>query len=120
MRGRIPGVRLAEQPIQGRRNLMSLLATPTSAVPLVYPESDGLPMADNSRQFRWIIVIAGNLAARFRDRDDVLVGGNQFWYPEEGHPEVKQAPDVFVVFGRPKGDRSSYKEWEEGDVPLTV
>src|SRR5207244_1411280 len=25
-----------------------------------------------------------------------------------------------VVFGRPKGDRPSYKQWEEGDVPMTV
>src|SRR5207245_5219816 len=25
-----------------------------------------------------------------------------------------------VVFCRPKGDRPSYKQWEEGDVPMTV
>jgi hypothetical protein len=27
---------------------------------------------------------------------------------------------VYLAFGRPKGDRPSYKQWEEGDVPLTV
>ena len=25
-----------------------------------------------------------------------------------------------MVFGRPKGDRGSYKYWEEDDVPITV
>jgi Putative restriction endonuclease len=30
------------------------------------------------------------------------------------------APDVYVVFGRPKGPRPSYKQWEEANVPMTV
>jgi Uma2 family endonuclease len=88
--------------------------------PIVYPESDGEPMADNTRQLRWMIVLIGNLAALFRDAPDVFVGGNQFWYPVEGEPGTRQAPDVYVVFGRPKGDRGSYKQWEEGNVPMTV
>ena len=85
-----------------------------------YPESDGLPMADNSRQFQWIFVLAGNLAALFRDRADVFVCGNQFWYPMEGEPKIHNSPDVYVVFGRPKGHRPSYKQWEEGGIPMTV
>jgi Uma2 family endonuclease len=88
--------------------------------PLVYPESDGLPMADNTKQLRWIVVLYGNLAALYRDVPDVFVGANQFWYPVEGEPEIKNAPDVYVVFGRPKGDRPSYKQWEEAGVPMTV
>jgi Uma2 family endonuclease len=96
------------------------VAGPLPAPPIHYPESDGEPMADNTRQFRWIVVLFGNLAALFRKRDDVFVGGNLFWYPLEGHPEVFVAPDVLVVFGRPRGDRGSYKQWEEGNVPLTV
>src|SRR5262245_44172311 len=87
---------------------------------IIYPESDGLPMSDNTKQFRWIVVLYGNLAALFRARADVFVSGNQNWYPVEGHPEVCIAPDVYAVFGRPKGDRPSYKQWEEGGVPLTV
>src|SRR5262249_5414490 len=54
------------------------------------------------------------------DQEDVFVAGDLLCYPEEGHPEVNTAPDVLAVFGRPKGDRRSYKQWEEGDVPLTV
>ena len=87
---------------------------------IVYPESDGLPMADNTRQFRWITTLAGNLAALFHDRPDVFVGGNLFWYPVEAHPEIRAAPDAFVVFGRPKGDRPSYQQWKEDNVPFTV
>ncbi|MCI0464679.1 MAG: Uma2 family endonuclease [Gemmataceae bacterium] len=87
---------------------------------IVYPESDGLPMSDNTRQFVWIVVLYGNLAALFRDRPDIFVSGNQNWYPVEGHPEVCAAPDVYVVFGRPKGHRPSYRQWEEGNVPMTV
>lgn len=87
---------------------------------IVYPESDGLPMSDNTRQFRWIVTLAGNLAALFREHDDIFVSGNQFWYTVEGEPEIRAAPDVYVVFGRPKGDRPSYKQWEEGNVPTTV
>jgi Uma2 family endonuclease len=90
------------------------------SAPLVYPESDGLPMADNTRQFRWILVLATNLAALYRARADVFVGGNLFWYPVEGRPDLRIAPDVFVVFGRPRGDRGSYKQWEEGHIPFTV
>jgi hypothetical protein len=99
---------------------MNLTAPPAPLGAIVHPESDGKPMADNSKQFRWIQVLSGNLAALFRDRDDVLVAGDMLCYPEEGHPEIRAAPDVFVVFGRPKGDRGSYKQWEEEHVPLTV
>src|SRR5262249_11299532 len=87
---------------------------------IVYPESDGKPLSDNSKQFRWIFVLYGNIAALFRDVDDVLVGGDMLWYPVEGEPGIRIAPDVFVVFGRPKGDRGSYMQWLESGVPMTV
>jgi hypothetical protein len=45
------------------------------------------------------------------------VAGDLLWYPVEGHPEIRQAPDALVVFGRPKGDRGSYQQWIEGGVP---
>jgi Uma2 family endonuclease len=85
-----------------------------------YPEDDGKPMADNSKQFRWIQRLHGNTAALVRDRPDVVVAGNMLWYPRHKEPEVRQAPDVMVIFGRPKGDRSSYRQWEEDGVPVTV
>jgi Uma2 family endonuclease len=88
--------------------------------PVFYPESDGQPMSDNTRQFAWIYLLYGNIEALFHDRPDVFVCGNQNWYPVEGEPNIVAAPDVYVVFGRPKGHRGSYKQWEEGGVPMTV
>jgi Uma2 family endonuclease len=96
------------------------LSSPAVGPPIVYPESDGLPMADNTKQMRWIVVLYGNLAALHRNQQDVFVAGNLFWYPVEGHPEIVVAPDVLVVFGRPKGDRASYRQWVEANIPVTV
>ena len=99
---------------------MTLPATVQPAEEIFYPDSDGMPVADNSVQLRWIFVLLGNLSARFTARPDVLVGSDMLWYAREGDPNERCAPDVFVVFGRPKGDRGSYKQWEEHDVPITV
>jgi Uma2 family endonuclease len=87
---------------------------------IVYPFSDGKPMAESVKQLRWMNLLYGNLSALFREREDVFVAGDNFWYPVEGEPQTVFAPDVYVVFGRPKGDRYSYKQWEEGGIPLTV
>ncbi|NJP04636.1 MAG: Uma2 family endonuclease [Chloroflexaceae bacterium] len=87
----------------------------------VYPESDGQPMANNTEHFSWIVLIKENLEAWFQDRTDVFVAGDLFWYPVEGHAEIRRAPDTMVVFGRPKGPRSSYCQWdEEGIGPQVV
>ena len=43
-----------------------------------------------------------------------------FWYPVEGRSNIVTAPDILVVFGRPKGDRGSYKQWEEENVAPQV
>jgi Uma2 family endonuclease len=85
-----------------------------------YPESDGQPMADNTEQFRWIVLIKENLEALFQEREDVFVAGDLLWYPVEGHPEIRRAPDALVVFGRPKGRRESYRQWEEGGIAPQV
>ncbi len=85
-----------------------------------YPDDDGKPMADNSLQFEWIQLLSSNLAALFHDRADVVVGGNMLWYPVEGFPKIRRAPDTFVIFDRPKRYRGSYKQWEEDDIPMTV
>ncbi len=83
---------------------------------LVYPDSDGRPMADNTKQFRWIVLIKENLELLFADDPQVFVAGDLLWYPVEGHPEIRVAPDAMVVFDRPKGDRGSYRQWEEDNI----
>jgi Uma2 family endonuclease len=83
---------------------------------LVYPESDGQPMSDNTKQFRWIVLIKENLEILYAHDPQVFVAGDLLWYPVQGHPGIRVAPDAMVVFGRPKGDRGSYKQWEEENI----
>ncbi len=45
---------------------------------IIYPDSDGQPMADNTKQFRWIVVIKENLEILFANNDDVFVAGEGF------------------------------------------
>ncbi len=93
-----------------------------------YPDSDGQPMADNTKQFRWIVTVKENLELLFVDRPDVFVAGDLLWYPVEGSNAIRQAPDAMVVFGRPKGDpcgiceaaRGSYMQWKEDNIPAQV
>ncbi|WP_337176783.1 Uma2 family endonuclease [Paludisphaera sp.] len=86
-----------------------------------YPSSDGRPMAESTTQFRWIVTIKEGLDALFADRPDVFVAGDLLWYATKGDKSDVMAPDAMVVFGRPKGDRRSYREWvEDGVVPQVV
>ncbi|MBM3223273.1 MAG: Uma2 family endonuclease [Candidatus Tectomicrobia bacterium] len=84
---------------------------------IYYPESDGKPMAENTLQFEWIVTIKENLDALL---PDAFVAGDLFWYPQQGNNRRRQAPDILVAFGRPKGHRGSYKQWEEGDIAPQV
>lgn len=79
---------------------------------LVYPESDGQPMADNTKQFRWIVTIKEGLEWLFKDEPNVFVAGDLLWYPQEGNHVTRAAPNAMVIFGRAKGDRGSYQQWK--------
>lgn len=87
---------------------------------IVYPDSDGQPIADNTLQFEWITTIKGGLDHLFRDDPNVFVAGDLLWYPVEGEPTLRCAPDALVAFGRPKGYRGSYQQWNEGDIAPQV
>jgi len=94
---------------------------PTETKPtVIYPDSDGQPMSDNTKQFRWIVIIKENLEILFANNPDVFVAGDLLWYPVEGDNKTRIAPDAMVVFGRPKGDRGSYKQWEENNISPQV
>jgi Uma2 family endonuclease len=56
----------------------------------------------------------------FRNDPDVYVSGNLLLFYEEGNKRRHVSPDVFVVFGVPKGDRPNYLLWEEGRGPNIV
>ncbi len=87
---------------------------------ILYPDCDGQPMADNTEQFRWIVVIKENLEWLFADDPNVFVAGDLLWYPVQGNNKIRMAPDALVAIGRPKGRRGSYKQWEEDNLAPQV
>ncbi|MDB5311319.1 MAG: Uma2 family endonuclease [Gemmataceae bacterium] len=92
---------------------------PTATDAVVYPDSDGQPMADNTLQWDWMVKIVGELREMFSGQQ-VFVAGDLLWYPVEGDPKIRTAPDALVAFGRPPGYRGSYKQWEEDGVAPQV
>jgi len=88
-----------------------------SAPTIVYPESDGKPMAETDRHRDLMIDFIQMLKHHYQDSDDVYVSGNLLMYYEEGNPKKSISPDVFVVFGVAKKQRNTYLTWEEATTP---
>ena len=99
---------------------MSITTTTAQGPAIDYPDCDGEPMSDNTLQFKWIVTIKEGLDNVFRDDPNVFVAGDLLWYPVEGDPKTRTAPDTMVAFGRPKGYRGSYKQWVEGGIAPQV
>ncbi len=77
-------------------------------------------MAENTKQYRWIVLFIENIRDLFAHDPNVFVAGDLFWYPVEGRADISLAPDCMVAFGRPQGDRRSYKQWQEKGVAPQV
>ena len=91
-----------------------------SLTPIVYPTTDGRPMAESDLHIDTLASVRERLKARYAHRPDVYAGGNLLFYYVEGRPRVSLSPDGFVVFGVPAGDRPLFKSWEEGKLPDVV
>jgi Uma2 family endonuclease len=85
-----------------------------------YPESDGKPMAETDIHRKLILYLTDCLDIFLSSRKNVYVTGNIMFYYEEDSPQDVVSPDVMVFFGVPKGNRTSYKSWEENDVMPAV
>jgi len=82
---------------------------------IVYPDSDGAPMAESDSARDYLTYSVEALQLHFQDNPDVYVSGNLFIYYQKGVPSAVIAPDVFVIFGVEKKPRMSYKVWEENN-----
>ncbi len=90
----------------------------TAVLPeLIYPESDGQPMAESDWHGNVLIDVRARLK-HWADgqRPAAYVGANMFVYWVERQPHKVLAPDVFVAFGVSTEDRRTYKTWDEGGV----
>ena len=88
-------------------------------LPIIYPSSDGKPMAENTVQFNWLVKIKQGLEKTTKNKE-IFVAGDLLWYPVEGDNKTRLAPDVMVAVGRPKGDRGSYMQWREANIPPQI
>ncbi|MCE9566521.1 MAG: Uma2 family endonuclease [Planctomycetes bacterium] len=86
---------------------------PTTEPELEFPDSDGLPMSENTRQYEAIVTLKGNIEAF---TPNAFVAGDHLIYVDSRDPTARYAPDVYVAFGRPRGHRGSYKLWQEENV----
>jgi Uma2 family endonuclease len=86
----------------------------------IYPDSDGKPMAETDTHRDQMIDLLNQLIEYYRDRPDVYVTGNLFFYYQEGAPEAVVAPDVMVVQGVQNRKRRTYRLWEEKQPPTVV
>ncbi len=87
---------------------------------ILYPSSDGEPMAESTIQYKLIVTIKEGCELLFEDDPNVFVAADLLWYPVEGRPDISQAPDTMVIFGRPKGERRSYIQYREENIPPQV
>jgi Uma2 family endonuclease len=87
---------------------------------IIYPCSDGQPMADSTIQYKLIVKIKEGCESLFKNDPNVFVAADLLWYPVQGRTDISQAPDVMVIFGRPKGDRRSYLQFCEDNIAPQV
>ncbi|MCP2727707.1 Uma2 family endonuclease [Limnofasciculus baicalensis] len=88
--------------------------------PIIYPSSDDQPMADSTIQYKLITKIKEGCELLYKNDENVFVAADLLWYPVEGNSTISQAPDVMVIFGRPKNDRRSYLQWQEDRIAPQV
>ena len=87
---------------------------------IIYPCSDGQPIADSTIQYKLIVKIKEGCESLFKHDPNVFVAADLLWYPVQGRTDISQAPDVMVIFGRAKGDRRSYLQWREDNIAPQV
>jgi Uma2 family endonuclease len=88
---------------------------------IIYPDSDGMPMAETEVHALELTNLWATLKHNFRLRKDVYVVGNILLYVEEGNPGNRRSPDIMVVKGIDASyPRRSFKLWEENAAPCVV
>ena len=96
------------------------LTSPAAAAAAHEPEDVEYPEGNWIAQSIWhgnaVSQATVALNNHFRNRDNVLVAMELLVYYEPGNNKVCLKPDLQVVFGVQRGDRSSYKVWEEGKI----
>ncbi len=90
-----------------------------SAPDIVYPSSDGEPLAETQQHVLAILMTLGLLRLYLQDQPAVVFA-DQFFYYIEHNPRARVAPDVMVVFDIPQKLYGNYKLWEGKQSPAFI
>jgi Uma2 family endonuclease len=97
----------------------TLLANQTAKPELVYPYSNGEPLAESYDHLYVIMTTLAMLLQHLKGQQATVLA-DQFLYYAQGFPRLRVAPDVMVIFNVEPGGRDNYKIWEEGQVPSVI
>jgi Uma2 family endonuclease len=86
---------------------------------IIYPSSDGEPLAETSVHIDAIIAIVVALRLYLKDQPAIILA-DQFLYYAQGFPKLRVAPDVMVIYDVQPGPRDNYKIWEEQQIPKVI
>ncbi len=96
-----------------------LLANQALTPEIIYPSSDGEPLAESYDHLYVIMTTLAVLLQHIKGQQATVLA-DQFLYYAPGFPRLQVAPDVMVIFNVAPGGRDNYKIWEEGQVPSVV
>jgi Uma2 family endonuclease len=94
-------------------------ATNSATSEIIYPSSDGEPLAE-TQQHVLAILMALALLRLYLQEQQAVVFADQFLYYIEGNPRARVAPDVMVVFDIEKRLYANYKIWEGRQTPAII
>nr|WP_306466888.1 Uma2 family endonuclease [Thermoleptolyngbya sichuanensis] len=108
---------MVTQPLQTQPALPPEIAP--SPPPVVYPCSDGKPLAETYIHL-YAMIVTLEVLKQYLKGQRATVLADQFLYYAQGFPRLRVASDVIVIQNVEPGGRDSDKIWEEGEVPAVI
>ena len=99
--------------------MTSLASANQTDIEIIYPSSDGEPLAETYVHL-YAILVTLEILKQYLQGKQATVLANQFLYYAQGFPRLRVAPDVMVIFNVAPGGRDNYKIWEEKQVPSVI
>ncbi|MEB3173723.1 MAG: Uma2 family endonuclease [Cyanobacteriota bacterium] len=97
----------------------AVLPVNAPAPEIIYPSSDGEPLAETQQHVLAILTTLALLRLYLQDRPAVVFA-DQFFYYVKDKPRARVAPDVMVIFDIPKRLYANYKLWEGKQTPAII
>ena len=94
-------------------------ATNSATSKIIYPSSDGEPLAE-TQQHVLAILMSLALLRLYLQEQQAVVFADQYLYYIEGNSRARVAPDVMVVFDIEKRLYANYKIWEGKQTPAII